>query len=361
MAEKKECEKSQNIVDEASEKEKKESLNQEPEVSEETGCEEGGEEGEADEAARLSAELETLKATIEKMQKDYLLLMAEFDNFRKRTLREKSELIKNGGENCIRAVSMHLNGGKLQLPAEEESCYVVLVAESGCTLQYAEQTMLLNPGSALLLGPGGGCIQQTGSAAPELVGCSFPLSALHELRTQTQRDFSRLFEPEQSAVLYGSVQWNSRLRTLLELMRTAMEEPDYPGALYLLLVLHYIEQECIAESSAVARPHNKTVEHICAYLAANYRQKFSLSEVAARFYLSPYYLSRLFKRVTGQSIVDYINNRRIEAAQKLLETTELSISAVAEQTGFASAAHFRRVFHEVMGTGPLQYRKAHKK
>ena len=238
----------------------------------------------------------------------------------------------------VRAVSMHLNGGKLQLPAEEESCYVVLVAESGCTLQYAEQTMLLNPGSALLLGP-----------------------ALHELRTQTQRDFSRLFEPEQSAVLYGSVQWNSRLRTLLELMRTAMEEPDYPGALYLLLVLHYIEQECIAESSAVARPHNKTVERICAYLAANYRQKFSLSEVAARFYLSPYYLSRLFKRVTGQSIVDYINNRRIEAAQKLLETTELSISAVAEQTGFASAAHFRRVFHEVMGTGPLQYRKAHKK
>ena len=39
MAEKKECEKSQNIVDEASEKEKKESLNQEPEVSEETGSE----------------------------------------------------------------------------------------------------------------------------------------------------------------------------------------------------------------------------------------------------------------------------------------------------------------------------------
>ena len=41
--------------------------------------------------------------------------------------------------------------------------------------------------------------------------------------------------------------------------------------------------------------------------------------------------------VTGQSIVDYLNNRRIEAAQKLLETTELSISAIAEQTGFASA------------------------
>lgn len=56
--------------------------------------------------------------------------------------------------------------------------------------------------------------------------------------------------------------------------------------------------------------------------------------MAAQFYLSPYYLSRLFRRVTGQSIVDFINARRIEAAQRLLETTELSITAVAEQTGF---------------------------
>ena len=55
MAEKKECEKSQNIVDEASEKEKKESLNQEAEVPEAIGSEEGGEEGEDDQAARLSA------------------------------------------------------------------------------------------------------------------------------------------------------------------------------------------------------------------------------------------------------------------------------------------------------------------
>ena len=80
-----------------------------------------------------------------------------------------------------------------------------------------------------------------------------------------------------------------------------MDEQDYPGPLYLLLILHYVEQECIAESSAVARPRNETVEQICAYLAANYRQKFSLTEVAAQFYLSPYYLSRLFRRVTNDA------------------------------------------------------------
>ena len=114
MAEKKECEKSQNIVDEASEKEKKESLNQEPEVSEETGCEEGGEEGEADEAARLSA---------------------EFDNFRKRTLREKSELIKNGGENCMKAILPVIDDFERGLAAVEESNDLAAVKE-GMSLIY---------------------------------------------------------------------------------------------------------------------------------------------------------------------------------------------------------------------------------
>ena len=261
----------------------------------------------------------------------------------------------------VKAVSLRLTGGRLDLPSEEDVCYLLLVSDGSCTLRRGEEAMLVNPGSALLLGEGGGTFLQAGYAVPELVGCRFPLHVLHELKGVTQRDFTRLFADGQTTVLYGPVQWTNRLRTLLEMMRTAMEEPDYPGALYLVLLLHYVEQECIAESSAVARPHNETVEQICAYLSANYQQKFSLSKVAARFYLSPYYLSRLFRRVTGQSIVDYINNRRIEAAQRLLETTELSISAVAEQTGFASAAHFRRVFREVMGISPLQYRKGHKK
>lgn len=88
-------------------------------------------------------------------------------------------------------------------------------------------------------------------------------------------------------MLYGPVPWVRRLRTLLEMMRAAMPEQDYPGGLYLLLILHYVEQECLAESSAAARPRNETIEQVCAYLAANYRQKFSLTEVAARFYLSP--------------------------------------------------------------------------
>ena len=251
----------------------------------------------------------------------------------------------------VKADTVRLTGSKLELTADEETCTFLLVSEGSCTLQMGETSLLVNPGSALLLGAGDAVLSAAGAAVPELVGCRFPLSALHELRSAAQRDFVRLFVPGEATVLYGPVLWTRRLRTLLEMMCSAMPEQDYPGG------LHYVEQECLAESSAAARPRNETIEQVCAYLAANYPQKFSLTEVAAKFYLSPYYLSRLFRRVTGQSIVDYLNNRRIEAAQKLLETTELSISAIAEQTGFASAAHFRRVFREVMDISPLQYRK----
>ena len=243
----------------------------------------------------------------------------------------------------VTAKALRFQTGQYELAEEDEICRIILVSGGSFTLVRGGESLL----------------QQAGHIAPELLGCRFPAGVLPVLKNLMQRDFMPLFEPGAQTALYGPVQWSGRLRTLLGMMQSAESEPESPGMIYLTLILHYVEQECRSEKQDI-RPRNETVEQICAYLAANYQQKFSLTDVAARFYLSPYYLSRLFRRVTGQSIVDYINGRRIEAAQRLLESTDLNISAVAEQTGFASAAHFRRVFRETMGTGPLQYRKSHR-
>lgn len=58
----------------------------------------------AEETASEAAEIEKLKAELEKEKKEYLFLMAEFDNFRKRTLKEKAELIKNGAESAMKGI-----------------------------------------------------------------------------------------------------------------------------------------------------------------------------------------------------------------------------------------------------------------
>lgn len=59
---------------------------------------------ELDETEQLKKQLADTQAQLEKEKKEYLFLMAEFDNFRKRTLKEKSELIKNGGESAMKGL-----------------------------------------------------------------------------------------------------------------------------------------------------------------------------------------------------------------------------------------------------------------
>ena len=153
----------------------------------------------------------------------------------------------------IVAENLRLGAEARELTSEEELCYLILVSGGSCNVQWDGQTTLAAPGCALLLGPGSGRLQQAGSVPPELLGCRFPVAALHDIRNMAQRDYSALFEPGQATLLYGPVQWSSCLRTVLELMRKARGEQDYPGVLYLGLLLHYAEQEYRAESHA-ARP-----------------------------------------------------------------------------------------------------------
>lgn len=267
----------------------------------------------------------------------------------------------------IRAGGLRVEGGRFELPPGED-CFLILLSGGSCELrpfpvqEEQEPAQTLNPGCLVLLGPQSGMqMQQTSHTALDLVGCHFPSAALAELRSMGCRDLEGMLPPQGRLTLYGSAQWTTRLRTLLALLWGEMEDPESPVLWYLGLLLQYAQKEYLTQGGSMSRPHNETVDQICAYLTDHYQQKLSLSEVAAQFYLSPYYLSRLFRRVTGQSIVDFINARRIEAAQRLLETTELSITAVAEQTGFLTAAHFRRVFRELLGVGPLQYRKGFRK
>ena len=77
----------------------------------------------------------------------------------------------------VKADTVRLTGGKLELTADEEMCTFLLVSEGSCTLQMGENSLLLNPGSALLLGAG---LQVRGLSlclCKDLLGFGFRLSA----------------------------------------------------------------------------------------------------------------------------------------------------------------------------------------
>lgn len=84
---------------------------------------------------------------------------------------------------------------------------------------------------------------------------------------------------------------------------------------------------------------------------------FSRSELAKEMGISETVSSKLVSDVYGKSLPQLINERRIEEACDLLQQTKLNISSVAEQVGFNSIASFNRVFREVKGESPSDFRR----
>lgn len=87
------------------------------------------------ETSEAEREIEELKAQLEKEKKEYLFLMAEFDNFRKRTLKEKSEIIKNAGEKVFKGLLPIVDDMERGIKASEDATDVATVRE-GLVLIY---------------------------------------------------------------------------------------------------------------------------------------------------------------------------------------------------------------------------------
>ena len=120
-------------------------------------------------------------------------------------------------------------------------------------------------------------------------------------------------------------------------------------------LLLYLQKQCRLQRElgcGSGRVTNCLVDQVQGYVVQHYAEKLTLPQIAARFYISPCYLSRLFKRTINLSLVEYINGVRVKAAQRQLEKTRRSISEVAADTGFSTVAHFRRVFKEATGLSP---------
>jgi AraC-like DNA-binding protein/ligand-binding sensor protein len=93
------------------------------------------------------------------------------------------------------------------------------------------------------------------------------------------------------------------------------------------------------------------------FIRANYAQDIRLEDVAKAVYLSPNYFSSLFKRVTGSSFRRYLVRKRIDAAQTLLEESDLPIKEIVARVGFRDYNYFNRTFAALAGVTPARYRE----
>jgi len=93
------------------------------------------------------------------------------------------------------------------------------------------------------------------------------------------------------------------------------------------------------------------------YIRDNYMHRLSVEGVARRFFVSPNYFSRLFRKTVGVGFNSYLNCYRVEKAREMLCGTELSISEIAFHCGFGSISQFNRVFRDVALRSPGEVRR----
>ncbi|ASU34565.1 helix-turn-helix domain-containing protein [Mucilaginibacter xinganensis] len=93
------------------------------------------------------------------------------------------------------------------------------------------------------------------------------------------------------------------------------------------------------------------------HISLNLHKGLSVADLAKRANQNSDYFSRLFKQHTGERPANYINEKRIERAQYLIVTTQMTFSQIAEHTGFENVFYFSKIFKKITGMAPGKYKQ----
>ncbi len=105
---------------------------------------------------------------------------------------------------------------------------------------------------------------------------------------------------------------------------------------------------------------DERIEQALEYINAHYAGKISLREAASQLFISEAYLSRLFKKVTGQNFIEYANSVRLHYAVESLLYSRKSVTVISEECGFSNPSAFNKLFKKTYGCSPTQYQSARK-
>lgn len=95
---------------------------------------------------------------------------------------------------------------------------------------------------------------------------------------------------------------------------------------------------------------------VAEYVRKNYKETFTIQELAERFYMNPVHLGQSFLRKYGKGVIEVVHDLRMEEAKRLLQETNQSSSTIAEQVGYRSYQHFLKHFEKRTAMKPVEYR-----
>jgi len=93
------------------------------------------------------------------------------------------------------------------------------------------------------------------------------------------------------------------------------------------------------------------------YIRAHYQRRLTLDEIAQQVYVSASYLSRLFKKEIGCTVIELLTKVRVEEAKKVFHDPKYTVRQVAAEIGFEDANYFSKVFRRIEGITPSKYKQ----
>jgi AraC-like DNA-binding protein len=129
----------------------------------------------------------------------------------------------------------------------------------------------------------------------------------------------------------------------------------------LLLTVEDIVRACSSSSDSqywAKQTDNRVSAAIKKYLQTHMGTTVTLADISRHVHLTPTYLCRSFKKQTGSSPMDYLQQLRMTEAEKLLLHTDLQVNLIAEKVGYHEPSYFTRVFKEKHGVSPKDFRRS---
>lgn len=131
----------------------------------------------------------------------------------------------------------------------------------------------------------------------------------------------------------------------------------YIYRLVVLLMRNYIEKILTKEEFDHKMDKLNSFNLILKYIDSNYTKKINIKELSAIIHVNGFYFCRLFKQITGETAMEYINRLRLNKASQLLLESNLNITEIALACGFDDPNYFSRIFKKAKSISPSELRK----
>jgi AraC family transcriptional regulator, transcriptional activator of pobA len=150
--------------------------------------------------------------------------------------------------------------------------------------------------------------------------------------------------------------WSERLSALERELRERRDGYREAAVAHLTLLLVEVTRLATDVVGHLRLKNEPLLAEVFDVIEARYHQRISLRDVASEVKLSPGHLTTTVRRQTGRTVQEWIAERRMAEARRLLVDTDLTVQEIGQKVGYADPAYFVRLFRRAHGTTPLRWR-----